>query len=47
MDEKKSITRNILDHTAKDIIEEEYTDEYYLKKLPVFVKMNFNLLSNY
>jgi hypothetical protein len=38
MDEKKSITKNILDENAKELIEEEYTEEYYLKKLPVFVK---------
>lgn len=43
MEEKKSITRNILDENAKEFIEEEYTDEYYLKKLPVFV-INKNLL---
>jgi len=41
MDEKKSVTQNILDNYAKEIIEEEYTEEYYLKKLPVFVKNNF------
>lgn len=40
MEEKKSITKNILDENAKDFIEEEYTDEYYLKKLPVFVNEN-------
>lgn len=37
MEEKKSITKNILDENAKDFAEEEFTDEYYLKKLPVFV----------
>lgn len=38
MEEKKSITRNILDPNAREFEEEEeYTDEYYLKKLPVFV----------
>ncbi len=37
MEEKKNITKNILDEKAKDLVEEEFPDEYSLKKLPVFV----------
>jgi len=37
MEERKSITKNILDENIKEI-EDDFIDDYYLKKIPVIVK---------
>ncbi len=39
MEERKSITKNILENKENDLSMEELADEYYLKKLPVFVTL--------
>jgi len=39
MEDRKSIKKRMIDKNAKEL-GEEISEEYYLKKLPVFVKIN-------
>lgn len=45
MDDKKNVTKNILDKNSQE--DEEEVEEYYMKKIPVFVRKKLTLKKNY